>query len=289
MSPSFPSGISAMSASFRRYAFLLLAAFAFALPARATSYSIDYTDLWWNPAEDGWGVNVIQQNEILFLTFFIYGTDNAARWVVAPGLAPTNPQPAGAARFSGDIYQTTGPWFGTQFNPAAVGRTLVGNATITFSSPDTATLSYTINGTPVVKTITRQALRTTSVAGVYLGGMIATASQCATAADNGVVDILGTTTVTQTATQVSFRVDFRTVTNQPASCNFVGPYVQKGRMAAVSAGNFSCIVGSNVTNGGTFEMTALDAQFNGFHATFTGKDQYCTYNGRFGGTRDVTG
>ena len=278
-----------MTATFRHFTAALLVSLAFALPAQATSYSIDYTDLWWNPAEDGWGVNVIQQNEILFLTFFIYGTDNAARWVVAPGMAPTNPQPAGAARFSGDIYQTTGPWFGTQFNAAAVGRTLVGNATITFDSPDTATLSYTINSTPVVKVISRQVMRTTSVGGVYLGGMLAIASQCGTTSDNGPVDILGTTTVTQTATQVSFRVDFFTASGQPATCNFVGPYAQKGRMASVSPGNFSCLVASTQSNAGTFTMTALDAQLNGFHATFTGKDQFCTYNGRFGGTRDATG
>jgi hypothetical protein len=60
-------------------------------------------------------------------------------------------------------------------------------------------------------------------------------------------------------------------------------------LATVSQGNFSCIVGSTVSNAGTFTMTALDAQLNGFHATFSGKDQYCTYNGRFGGTRDATG
>jgi len=36
-------------------------------------------------------------------------------------------------------------------------------------------------------------------------------------------------------------------------------------------------------------MSALDSQLNGFHATFSGRDQYCTYNGRFGGTRNATG
>jgi hypothetical protein len=36
-------------------------------------------------------------------------------------------------------------------------------------------------------------------------------------------------------------------------------------------------------------MTALDAQVNGFHANFTGGDQFCRYNGRFGGMRDVVG
>jgi hypothetical protein len=278
-----------MTASFRRFAAALLAGLAFVLPARATSYSVDFTDLWWNPAEDGWGVNVIQQNETLFLTFFIYGADSAARWVVAPAMVPTTlPLPAGSVGFTGDIYQTTGPWFGIPFSPTSVTRIIVGNASIVFNSADTGTLSYTINGVPVVKAITRQVMRTTSVAGVYLGGMIATASQCQAASDNGVVDILGTTTVTQTATQASFRVDFY-VGSSAAACTFVGPYAQKGRMATVSQGTFSCVVGTTASNAGTFTMTALDAQMNGFHASFTGKDQFCTYNGRFGGTRDQGG
>ena len=31
----------------------------------------DYTDLWWNPAEGGWGVNLVQSDNFMFVTFFI--------------------------------------------------------------------------------------------------------------------------------------------------------------------------------------------------------------------------
>ena len=60
-------------------------------------------------------------------------------------------------------------------------------------------------------------------------------------------------------------------------------------MATISGGTFACVVSNQQANSGTFSMTALDAQVNGFHASFTGSDQFCTYNGRFGGTRDVVG
>ena len=46
--------------------------------------------------------------------------------------------------------------------------------------------------------------------------------------------------------------------------------------------------GNATTNAGTFSMTAIDSQLNGFHARFAGRDQFCTYSGRFGGTRDAT-
>jgi hypothetical protein len=48
-----------------------------------TSFSADLTDLWWNESESGWGVNVIQQQDTLFLTFFVYGPDNAPTWYSA--------------------------------------------------------------------------------------------------------------------------------------------------------------------------------------------------------------
>lgn len=278
-----------MTRPLHRAAATLLASIAIALPARATSYSVDYTDLWWNAAESGWGMNVIQQADILFLTFFLYGPDNAPRWYVGSSVAPTNPQPVGAVRFSGLLYQTTGPWFGGAFDPAGVGIQEVGSVTLTFDSPDTATLSYTIGGTPVVKAIERQNYRVNSVGGAYAGGLVALASNCVAASDNGSFDILGTTTVTQTATQVTFNVAFNSPTGLPASCTFVGTYAQKGRMASVPSGSFSCIVGGVAANAGVFTMSALDAQLNGFHATFSGQDQFCTYNGRFGGTRNATG
>lgn len=276
----------------RRLAATALMGLAFALPAHATPYSTDYSDLWWvGPAEDGWGVNFIQQGDIIFATFFVYGADKAARWFVAPAMAPTAAQPSTGHRFSGDLYQTTGPWFGGTFDLTQRTANVVGTAMVTFDSPDTATLSYTVDGTPVVKAITRQTFRTNSVAGFYFGGLVAIASQCGDATDNGAVDIVGsmsvTHTVSQTTSQASFQVEFITPIGQQATCLFAGTHVPRGRLAHVTSGNFSCVVGNLQANQGTFTMTGLDAQRNGFHAAFTGADQFCTYNGRFGGPREA--
>lgn len=65
-----------------RYLFLSLVALAIAGAAQATTHSTDYTDLWWNSpdnSESGWGVNVVQQGDIVFATFFIYGADGTPR------------------------------------------------------------------------------------------------------------------------------------------------------------------------------------------------------------------
>lgn len=276
----------------RRLAATALLGLAFTAPAQATPYSTDYSDLWWvGPAEDGWGVNFIQQGDVIFATFFVYGLDGAARWFVAPAMTPTAAQPSTGHRFSGDIYRTTGPWFGGAFNPSQVTRAIAGAATVTFDSPDTATLSYTVDGTPVVKAIRRQDMRPNSVAGFYYGGLVAIASQCRTASDNGAVDIVGSMSVThavsQGPSQASFQVEFVAGNGQPATCLFAGTHVTRGRLASVTSGNFSCVVGNVQANRGTFTLTGLDAQRNGFHAVFTGTDQFCTYDGRFGGTREA--
>ena len=276
-----------MTRLLRRLAVLLLATLAFASPAGATSYSVDFTDMWWNAGEDGWGLNVIQQSDTLFVTFFVYGQDGTARWYVGAA-TPSTPHPVPSYRFSGPLYQTTGPWFGGPFNPANVVRTQVGAVTLTFDSTSTGTLDYTIAGTTVTKAVTRYYFGSNSVAGTYAGGLVAIASQCVSASDNGAVDMLGTTVVTQSATQASFQVRFFTPTGAAATCTFAGPYVQTGRMATIDSGSFSCVSGNATINTGTFSMTSIDSQLNGFHARFSGRDQFCTYSGRLGGTRDAT-
>ena len=47
--------------------------FTVAPPVRSAAYpgkvpAVNYTDLWWNAAESGWGINVTHQDQILFAT-----------------------------------------------------------------------------------------------------------------------------------------------------------------------------------------------------------------------------
>lgn len=281
-----------MTPILRRILALAALGLAFAMPARATTYSIDFTDIWWNAGESGWGINVAQRSNIIFATLFVYGPDNTARWYSAT-LVPVTPQPSGLTRFSGQLFRTTGPWFGTPvFNPNTVGVQAVGNMTLSFNSPVTGTLVYDVDGVTVTKDIARQPFGTENLTGQYVGGMHAIASQCQNANDNGPAYILGIVTITQPTVggqlRARFRLDFL-ANGFDSNCIYEGPYQQLGKLATVSSGNFSCTVGTQSSSTGTFSMTVLDAQVNGFHASFTGRDQFCTYNGRFGGTRDVIG
>ena len=38
----------------------------------AQNLGTTFTDLWYTPGEDGWGVTIDHQQNVMFLTFFIY-------------------------------------------------------------------------------------------------------------------------------------------------------------------------------------------------------------------------
>src|SRR5215469_245712 len=134
-------------------------------PVGATSFSTDQSDLWYIVAESGWGMQLVQRGNTIFATLFVYGQNGAPTWYVAT-MVPTGT----ASQWSGDLYATTGPWFGTvPFNPADVVATKVGTMTWTQQTAATGTLNYVVNGTAVTKNVVRQTLVFDDFSGTYLG------------------------------------------------------------------------------------------------------------------------
>jgi hypothetical protein len=118
--------------------------------ASGTTPGVDYTDLWWNPNESGWGIAVTQQASVMFLTWYVYDDGGNPTWYVASSCAVSGPG------CSGTLYRTTGPPFGPTFDPTSVHVSTVGTATLSFTDPNNGTLSYTVNGVSGTKAITRQ-------------------------------------------------------------------------------------------------------------------------------------
>jgi hypothetical protein len=58
--------------------------------------------------------------------------------------------------FSGELYRTTGPYFGGTFNPTEVAATRAGTASLRFTGLSHATLSYTADGVTATKAIERE-------------------------------------------------------------------------------------------------------------------------------------
>jgi len=111
-----------------------------------------YQDLWWNPAESGWGLNIAHQGNILFITWFTYDTDGKAVWFVGSDIEKT-----GNGTYSGTLYKTFGPPItASPWDPSKVTRMPVGSATLTFNDDDHGTFAYTVSGVSGSKSITRE-------------------------------------------------------------------------------------------------------------------------------------
>jgi hypothetical protein len=113
----------------------------------------NYQDLWWVPggAESGWGINVTQQSNIIFATWFTYDVDGSPLWLSVTANS------TGPGVYSGQLFRTTGPAFSAvPFNPALVALTAVGTATLTFANGNAAAFDYTVNGVAQEKQLTRE-------------------------------------------------------------------------------------------------------------------------------------
>jgi hypothetical protein len=111
----------------------------------------NYTALWWNPSESGWGMSITQHTSSLFAAWYVYGPSGSPTWLVMPGGTWTSP-----TSITGDLYSTSGPPSTGPFDPSQVTKLRVGSATIAFSAVDQAVLSYTVNGVAGTKAIQRQ-------------------------------------------------------------------------------------------------------------------------------------
>lgn len=124
----------------------------------APSATDNYADLWWSPAESGWGVAINHQHNRIFATWYVYGDDGKPLWVAMPD-AVIGIEFAGAIVrpvATGDIYTTRGPAAGAPFDPGQVVATRIGSATLHFRGANDATLEYTAFGRSGSRSITRQ-------------------------------------------------------------------------------------------------------------------------------------
>lgn len=119
-------------------------------PSTVAAPSFNVQGLWWRAAESGWGVNLAQQGDKVFATWFTYDANGNGLWLVMSDGAHQ-----GNNTYSGTLHRTTGPAFGAPFDPSRVTYTPVGNATFSFSDADTGTMTATVNGVTVTKPITR--------------------------------------------------------------------------------------------------------------------------------------
>ncbi|HET9830929.1 MAG TPA: hypothetical protein VFP91_04450 [Vicinamibacterales bacterium] len=240
----------------------------------ATSKTTDFSDIWGVPGEPGWALEIVQNNYTLFATLYVYGPDGQPNWYSAA----LNYQ--GSFDWSGTLYRSTGPYFGTvPFNANDVALSEVGTMSLVFPLISSGTLIYSVNGTQVSKGIVRYLLAFEDFNGNYSGVMSqqGTALLCSPA-DN--------VTAAPAAVQITQNGTAMTVVSaaQGDTCNFPGVYSQSGHFGRV-VGTYVCASGAT----GTFSFFEMVRNYSDFRArTSITTASGCTLTGNLVGLQVPT-
>ena len=248
-----------------------------------STLSPDYSDLWWNPQESGWGAHVTLQHDVVFMVLFVYDANRQPRFLVAPDMA----RAASGEAFDGALYTTNGPPFSGAFDPASVTSRVVGAAHLRFSAPASGTLEYTVDGVTVSKAITRQTWSTPDLSGEYMGGVFGTATSQSCRLGLPTFGYPGTISVTQSGDTVILDTFFNPGFAEFGNCRYTGRLVQAGRLLSITQGTYYCDYAMDPTRVfGTFEATAIESADTGFSGRFSAiEGAQCVHEGTIGGVR----
>ena len=246
----------------------------------------DPTGVWFDPAESGWGLILTQQGPNVFAGLFAYDADGKPAWWVASNVVDTG-QPVNllvGEAFAGPLYRTTGPYFGTPGDTTALSATAVGTLRVAYvGGTDSLSLSYTIDGTTVEKTLHRQTWSSNAswFAGQITGGLFPSSSACGT---NG---IFAPTPTTFNATwdDALGTVQLAWGTGSDTSCLLDATYVQTGQLASI-AGPLRCGPAGNPTATlGTITISSASVGSGGFAGFANFDSGNCATGGFVGGVR----
>lgn len=214
----------------------------------AAAAAVDYTDIWYAPAEPGWGVNLVQSDGFLFTTFFVFAQGGAPTWYT--GQLNWD----GTSKFSGGLYASTGTWFATV--PWVAGNTSAAG-TVSFepaaSAAHQGTLVYTVNGAgTVTKAIQRQTLTSIPLGGIYAGGQSGTYSGCSSSGNNGdYIDRYDLEVTHRTGGNATFRFKY----TNGLVCTLSGSIQQHGRLYRIPSATYTCSDGLD-TSAVVYEISA---------------------------------
>jgi len=238
------------------------------MSAQASSSLSEISDLWYAPGEDGWGVNIVLQNNVAFATFYVYDVNRNPVWFTAVLGFSTG------YVFSGNLFADRGPWYGGPYSPPSTERQ-AGTATFTVSDLGHATLTYSVDGVIVTKALQRLTFTLENLSGVYAGGYSIRQSSCTPSTLNGITEVDGYLSVTHSGN--SFIINS---TSSSANCTFNGTYTQFGKLGEVD-GTYSCNDGTL----GTFSLIEVTTTASGFTGRASGQNQVCHWSGYMGGIR----
>jgi hypothetical protein len=207
----------------------------------------DYTDLWWSPGENGWNLTITQSDNFIFATIFVYDANKQPIWYVGNLASDTN------GNYSGGLYATTGPYFGTvPYDPAQFQVTQVGMATFAPRAADTAVLTYNVGGVNVAKNMERFTLTPIRLAGKYSGGQAGNYSGSGCSGAGHYTDHFDVQVNQPGDGTASFVFAYK---DSGLNCTLSGSLQQKGTLYSIPSATYICSDGLN-TNASLSQIKA---------------------------------
>ncbi len=228
---------------------------------KATTTGPDMTGMYLVPSEMGWGVNVIQQEWTLLVTLFVYAADGKPTWFVGPDVGFVSGDSAGGRTYAGSLYQTNGPHFSAPaYDESAVRMDIVGTIVLRFSSPGAATLTYTVNGASVTKSVVPYTFRTNNLSGLYIGSASAAnpTPQCMLPLRSGDFDLVAFD-IGHSEPNVTIRLQDQSL----ETCMMNGQVTAQGKQSEIN-GTYTCTGGAS----GRFAIRRMEAGIDGFSGAF---------------------
>lgn len=252
----------------------LLATLAAAGSLHATAAPADYSDLWWNPQESGWGMNVVQQGDTAFVMLFVYDPDGRPAWYFASNATRFAEDASGNPAFRGMLHKAQGPWQGGPFDPSRVSVQIVGDIVIEPREGGKLAVSYHAAGARVEKVVQRQTFGQPDLAANYHGSF-----RLRQSAPGGAP--YGTA---EYAADVLLHLDggtaFLRVSEPSGRCDYRGQRTAAGRFATI-AGRYDCADGET----GTFEITDFETTQHAISGYLRLRSEGRHQNGRFAAAR----
>jgi hypothetical protein len=249
---------------------------AFCVPAAKAS---TYSDIWYDRAQPGWGVSVVQQLETAFVTLYSYDAAGKPTWFVASEARITAyAEPGGWPVFDGTLYRTEGSYHAGPYDPAQQKLTPIGQLQLEVLDHDRMRVHYVVDGTSVVKEVRRYTFQQPIEAGNFAGQF-------------RLRQVLGSQPVGTLEVQADIFMHLDSETHlaylraddaMGRQCEYRGPYELTGKLVRIS-GTYACSKGDQPA--GTFEVTELEVTahgFTGYLRTRAGSDSQF---GRFGAIR----
>lgn len=213
----------------------IAAAILLAIFTATAASTENYQDWWWNPALNGMGWNIGQQDNTITVAWYLYDSTENPSFLILSG-------PLVGNAVEGTLFRSFGPLPGPGYDPLDVTSTAVGTAQIVFQAGNQATFTYDYDGLAGTIALERFSYDFEDFSGEWAYAATGDISDCSDPSNNEAYTNGGRLSISQNGNAVSVT----NTDNAGGTCTYNLTFSQNGSYYDGS-GTFSCNYGVSGT------------------------------------------